>query len=403
MPLEIPSLPAESTANVLTAGREPAISPEMELYDNTLREGEQPPGVIFTPDEKLAIARELDQLGVHWANVGFPAVSEEERSGVRAIAGAGLRMKTAALSRMVPRDIEVAAECGVDLVSLFMGSSDLHLHHKHHLTEAEALARIEELVPHAKSSGKQVAFSLEDGSRTPMDRILRMFRLAQDTGADYLVLADTVGILTPFATFDLIRTLREAVKIPIGVHFHDDLGLALANTLAALQAGARMAHVTVNGVGERAGNTCLGELAVVLEVKYGLPLGLELDRLHALSALVHRASGTVPPEHKAVTGKWCFTHESGIHVAGVLASQETYQAYPPAKIGRAHEIVFGKHSGTHGVAFLARRSGVELSAEGCARVLGRIKSYGKAEAGPIPDEQVLDWIRAEAGSGGAGS
>jgi isopropylmalate/homocitrate/citramalate synthase len=396
MPLEIPSVPAESTANVLTAGREPAIGHAVELYDNTLREGEQPPGVHFTPDEKLAIAHALDQLGVPWANVGFPAVSEEEQRAVREIATSGLRMKTAVLCRMMHRDIEVSVESGVDLISLFVGSSDLHLAQKHHLTEAQVLGKIEELVPHAKSSGKLVAFSLEDGSRTPLDRIVRMFRLAQDAGADFVVLADTVGILTPFATYELFRVLRDEIQVPIAVHFHDDLGLALANTLSALQAGARMAHVTVNGVGERAGNTCLGELAVVLQTKFGCELGLRLDRLAELSSLVHRASGTVPPEHKAVTGKWCFTHESGIHVAGVLASQETYQAFPPSLIGRSHEIAFGKHSGAHGVAFLAARHGLELSADECARVVSRIKASGKCDVGPIPEQQVLDWIRAEA-------
>jgi homocitrate synthase NifV len=263
------------------------------------------------------------------------------------------------------------------------------------MSEADALARIEELVPLARSGGKQVAFCLEDGSRTPLDRIVRMFRAAQDAGADYAVLADTVGVLTPFATFDLFQALGREIRIPLGAHFHDDLGLALANTLAALQGGARVAHVTVNGVGERAGNACLEELAVALEVKYGVRLGLDLSGLADLSALVHRASGTEAPAHKAVTGKWCFTHESGIHVAGVLASQETYQAYPPALVGRSHQIVFGKHSGAHSVAYLASRSGIGLSPDGCARVLGRIKAHGKRD-GATPDELVLDWIREEA-------
>jgi isopropylmalate/homocitrate/citramalate synthase len=399
MGVEIPTVPTESTANVLTAGREPGIARGLEIYDNTLREGEQPPGVVFGVETKVAIARALDEVGVHWANVGFPAVSEEERQAVREIAGAGLRMKTAALARMVPKDIDIALECGVDLVSLFLAGSDVHLRHKLRMSESEALRAIEELVPHAKSSGRLVAFNLEDGSRTPLDRVLRLFQRAQDAGADYVALADTVGVLTPLATYQIFTELRESIRIPLGVHFHDDLGLALANTLAALQAGARLAHVTVNGVGERAGNACLEELAVALEVKYEAGLGLRLDKLQGLSHLVHRASGTAAPEHKAVTGKWCFTHESGIHVAGLLASQETYQPYPPALVGRAHEIVFGKHSGAHGVSFLASRSGIELSHDACARVLGRIKAASERHTGPIPEAQVLDWIRAEAEAG----
>lgn len=400
MVLQLPARPTESTANTLTDAFEPSFAGEVEFYDNTLREGEQPPGVLFTPDEKLAIARELDQAGVHWANVGFPAVSAQELDAVRRITSAGLRMKTAALARMLPRDIDITAEAGVDLISLFLGSSDVHLQHKYRITEAEALTRIEELVPRAKSSGKLTAFCLEDGSRTPFDRIMRMFELAQDAGADYLVLADTVGVLTPTATFRIFQKLREALDVPLGVHFHDDLGLALSNTLAALQAGARMAQVTVNGVGERAGNACLEELAVLLQVKYGRDFGLKLERLDKLSDMVHQASNTAPAPHKAVTGKLCFTHESGIHVAGLLASQETYQPYPPELVGRTHEIVFGKHSGTRSVAYLAERADVALSSAGCQRVLERVKGYGKRAGEALATEQVLAWIRVEGAAEG---
>ena len=395
MAIEIPFEHVASTANVLTEGLEPALPADIEIYDNTLREGEQPPGVLFRPDEKLAIARALDRMGVHWANVGFPAVSRDELAAVRAVTSAGLRMRTAALSRMLPADIDVAVESGVDLISLFLGSSDLHLRHKLRMSEAQAIERIHALVAHARSSGKLVAFCLEDGSRTPYDRIVRMFEAAQDAGASYAVLADTVGVLTPFAAFDVSRRLSGAVRIPLGVHFHDDLGLALANTVAALQGGARMAHVTVNGVGERSGNACLAELAVLLHVKFGRTLGLELGELHALSGLVHAASGTRPPEHKAVTGRWCFTHESGIHVAGLLASRETYQPYPPSLVGRSHEIVFGKHTGTHSVAYLAALHGIDLDADACGRVLARIKSHGKSEGSAIPDDVVLAWVRSE--------
>jgi isopropylmalate/homocitrate/citramalate synthase len=395
--IRIDTRAGDSTANVLTAAFEPAIEQPIELYDNTLREGEQPPGVWFTADEKLAIAGALDAAGVHWANVGFPAVSEAEAASVRAVAGAGLRMKTSALARMLRRDIEITAETGVDMISLFLGGSDVHLAHKYQMTESDALARIEDLVPYAKSSGKVVCFCIEDGSRTPMPRLVRMFQTAEAAGADYVVLADTVGVLTPPSTQAIVGVLRSLLQVPIGVHFHDDLGLSLANTLAALQAGAQMAHVTVNGVGERAGNACLEELAVVLAVKYGRDLGLSLDRLYDLSARVHRASGTEPPAHKAITGKWCFTHESGIHVAGILAEPETYQPYPPALVGRAHELVFGKHSGARSVRYWAEQNGIALGDAACRAVLEQIKRRGKREGGPVSPEQVLAWIRAEAG------
>jgi isopropylmalate/homocitrate/citramalate synthase len=241
-----------------------------------------------------------------------------------------------------------------------------------------------------------VSFALEDGSRTPLRRIVRMFQIAEQAGADYLLLADTVGVLTPASTRQVTGILTSLLSAPLGVHFHDDLGLALANTLAALEGGARLVHVTVNGVGERSGNACLEELAVLLKVKYGRDFGFKLDRTESLSRLVHRASGTEPPPHKAITGRWCFSHESGIHVAGLLAHQETYQPYAPALVGRHHEILFGKHSGAHGVEYLARANGLALSQAASRRILDRIKSESAERKGVIPDGDVLDWIRAEA-------
>ncbi len=279
---------------------------------------------------------------------------------------------------------------------MFLGGSDTHLRHKYHIDESEAFKRIETSVARAKQTGRVVSFAVEDGSRTPLPRLVRMFQIAEQAGSDYLVLADTVGILTPSSTLQVIRVLTSLCQAKVAAHFHNDLGLALANTLAALEGGARMAHVTVNGVGERSGNTCLEELAVVLKVKYGCDLGFKLERTAALSALVHRVSGTEPPPHKSIVGKWCFSHEAGIHVAGVLAHQETYQPYPPALVGRHHEILFGKHSGAHGVEYLARESGLSLSEEASRRILDRIKNHSSQSKGVVPEELVLDWIRAEA-------
>lgn len=398
MSVRIEGRDVASTANVLAGPFEPPFTHPVEFYDNTLREGEQTPGAVFTPEEKLELARALDDFGVPWANVGFPAVSEEEFQAVASITGAGLeKMKTAALCRMLPSDIDITVKSGVDMLSVFLAASDTHLEHKYQLTEAEAIARIEEWVPYAKSSGKLVAFSIEDASRAPLPRLVRMLQAAEAAGADYLNVADTVGILTPASAYMMARVLTSVLAPPLGLHFHDDLGLALANTLAGLQGGARLAHVTVNGAGERAGNTCLEELAVFFKVKHGMDLGFKLDRLGALSELVHRMCGTEPPAHKSVTGKWAFTHESGIHVAGVLANPETYQAYPPELIGRHHEIVFGKHSGRRGVRYFAELQGIELSDDACQAVVDRIKKHGKAaEQGPIADSLVLEWIRAAA-------
>ena len=393
MALKFESIPTESTANVLTEPFSVPLPEGIELYDNSLREGEQTPGVAFSAQEKLELARALDELGVHWANVGFPAVSNEERRSVEAIARAGLRMKTAALSRLLRDDIVAAVDSGVDMVSLFVGSSDVHLQHKYHLSEAAVAERMVECIELVKSQGRRVSLTLEDGSRTPLSRLIRLFEVAERAGADYLVLADTVGVLTPDVCHTVVRTLSALFTTPIGAHFHDDLGLSLANALAALQGGARLVHVTVNGVGERAGNTSLEELAVVLQVKYGRDLGLRLDQLGALCSLVFKRTGQHQPAHKAICGRWSFTHESGIHVAGMLEHPETYQAFPPSLVGRSHEFVFGKHSGGASVDFLANRSGNKMSANARRAVLSRIKEEATHFVGPIPPETVLEWIK----------
>lgn len=399
--MRIDERPVPSSANVLTAPFEARIDQPIEILDTTLREGEQPPGVVFSPDQKLEIARALDDFGVHWVSVGFPAVSEEERETARRIVRGGFRFRTAALCRLVPSDVDLTVDLGVELVSLFLGGSDSHLHDKLGLSEDEALRKIETMVAYSKRRGAITSFGIEDFSRTPLPRLVRMCQAAVDAGADWLALPDTLGVLTPPSTLHIVRLLRALLGRPVMLHFHDDLGLALANSLAGLQAGAEMVHVTVNGVGERAGNTCLEELAVVLAVKYGRDLGLKLECLEELSSLVHRASGTEPPAHKAVTGRWAFTHEAGIHVAGVLATPECYQPFPPSLVGRHHEIVFGKHSGAHGIDRLAELHGLELSKEGRAEVLAKIKRAAEERLSTVDEAEVLEWIREAAGRSAA--
>ncbi len=396
--MRIPEPVVPSTANVLTGPFEGRIDQPIEVLDTTLREGEQPPGVVFSPDQKLEIARALDEFGIHWVSVGFPAVSEEERRTARRIVDGGFRFKTGALCRLLPSDVDATVDTGVDLVSLFLGGSQTHLVDKLKMGPDQALGKIEAAVARAKEHGALVAFGVEDFSRTPLSRLLRMLQTAVEAGADQITLPDTLGVLTPTSTRCVVRILKALLPRPLVLHFHDDLGLALANTLSGLEAGAEVVHVTVNGVGERAGNTCLEELAVALKVKYGRDLGFRLDKLWELSQLVHRVSGTEPPSHKAVTGRWCFTHEAGIHVAGVLANPECYQPYPPALVGRHHEVVFGKHSGSQGIQFLAESRELTLSEEARRTVLEKVKREAERHPGTVDEGKILAWIRAEAPS-----
>lgn len=387
---------ANSSCNVVTGPLETKIHHQVEIYDNTLREGEQPPGVVFTSDEKFEIAQMLDEIGVHWASVGFPAVSEEERQIVLRLVKAGLKFKKGALCRMLPRDIDITVDCGVDQVGLFIGGSDSHLQ-KLKMTEADALKKIEESVRQVKQHPRvQCWFAIEDVTRTPLRRLVAMYQLAIDHGCDCLVLADTVGTLTPMSTFRFVSLLKGLFpKTMMTTHFHNDLGLAHANTLMAMEAGAENLQVTVNGAGERAGNACLEEVVMSLQLKYGLPLGIKTELLGKLCEFVHRASGTRPAEHKPVTGKWCFTHESGIHVAGVLANAETYQPYPPQMVGRHHEVVFGKHSGVQSLNYLAEKAGVRVSDSARKAVLEKLKKQAERKEGTVSVDQVLEWLRQE--------
>lgn len=386
----------DSSINVLTGPFENRLTPPIEIIDSTLREGEQPPGIVFSPDQKFEIAQALDEVGVHRVSLGFPAVSAEEAASVTRMAKAGFRFRKGALVRMLASDIDIAADCGVDAVMLFIGGSDSHLYDKHRMSEDEALRKIDASVRHAKKLGIGCGFGIEDFTRAPLARSLRFFQAALDSGADEIGLADTLGVFTPTTSYRVLSLLTALLPASIMVHFHNDLGLALANTLMALEGGAKAASVTVNGVGERTGNVCLEELAVVLRLKYGLDLGLKLDKLHDISKLVHKFSGTQASEHKPIVGQWTFTHESGIHVAGLIANPETYQPFPPHLIGRHHEIVFGKHSGVQGVARLAELSGLSLSDAGRKAVLDRIKKDAAENRRTVPEATILEWIREEA-------
>lgn len=394
MSLKLDHRDTESTANVLTSSFDLPIRSDIIVWDNTLREGEQPPGVVFTPDEKLEIARAMDAIGITHATIGFPAVSLDEKKAVIRIVKAGLKMKLSVMARLVPTDVDTAIDCGADFVGVFLPGSEVHLRDKLKISEAEGLKKVEEVIRRATDQKIRCYFAIEDCSRMPLDRIVRMFKVASDAGAEYLMIADTVGVLTPFSTFQVVKALKSMLTKPLILHFHDDLGLALANSLAGLQAGAKVVQATVNGAGERSGNTCFEELAVVLKVKYGVDLGFQLHKLNDLCQLVHKASGTTPSAHKSVTGKWCFSHESGIHVAGVLANQEAYQPFPPKLIGRSHEIIFGKHSGLQSVRHLATVHGLNPSDDTLKKVLDQIKAEAEKKQTLLSDTQILEWIRS---------
>ena len=345
---------------------------DIEVCDVTLRDGEQMPGVVFRSDEKLEIAIRLNEVGVEIIEAGFPVVSEAEKRAVQDITNLGLDSKISVLSRSVPKDVEVALDCDVDMVSVFIATSELHLKYKLHMTCAEAVKCAFETVEFAKDHGLIVRFSAEDATRTDFELLKKLYRKAEEYRADYVSIADTVGIMNPRTTGYLVGEIKKEVNIPICMHCHDDLGMALANTLAAAEAGAKQLHTTVNGIGERSGNTPLEELLVALRIHHEVDR-YDTTKLTPLSKLVQSSSGVVMPKNKAVVGENAFAHESGIHVAAVLEEPRTYELYSPEMVGSARRIIIGKHTGAKALKYITKKMGYDLKKDEICLLAEKVK------------------------------
>jgi methanogen homocitrate synthase len=345
---------------------------DIEVCDVTLRDGEQMPGVVFRSDEKIEIAIKLNEVGVEIIEAGFPVVSEAEMRAVRDVSNLGLDSKISVLSRSVPTDVDAALACDVDMVSVFIATSDLHLKYKLHMTCEEAIKTAFETVEYAKDHGLIVRFSAEDATRTDFNLLKRLYKKAEEYRADYVSIADTVGIMNPRTTFFLVSEIKKVVTIPICMHCHDDLGLALANTLAAAEAGAKQLHTTVNGIGERSGNTPLEELMVALRIHYAVER-YDTTKLTDLSKLVQSCSGVLMPKNKAVVGENAFAHESGIHVAAVLEEPRTYELYSPEMVGSARRIIIGKHTGARALKYITKKMGYDLKRDEICLLAERVK------------------------------
>lgn len=345
---------------------------DIEVCDVTLRDGEQMPGVVFRPDEKLDIAIRLNEVGVEIIEAGFPVVSEAEKRAVQDVSNLGLDSKISVLSRSVPKDVDAALDCDVDMVSVFIATSELHLKYKLHMTCDQAVKCAFETVEYAKDHGLIVRFSAEDATRTDFLLLKRLYKKAEEYGADYVSIADTVGIMNPRTTYYLVSEVKKEVNIPICMHCHDDLGMALANTLAAAEAGAKQLHTTVNGIGERSGNTPLEELMVALKIHYGVDR-YDTTKLTPLSKLVQSYSGVMMPKNKAVVGDNAFAHESGIHVAAVLEEPRTYELYSPEMVGSGRRIIIGKHTGARALKYITKKMGYDLKRDEICLLAEKVK------------------------------
>lgn len=357
------------------------------VFDTTLRDGEQTPGIALSAEDKIVIAQALDELGVDVIEAGFPAASVGEQEAVGKIAKLGLRSRICGLARCVKRDIDVAADCGLDYVHTFIATSDIHLKHKLKMTRPEVMARAVGSIEYAKSRGLTVEFSCEDATRTDLEFLKEMHVAVQEAGVDKINVPDTVGTISPSAMEYLIKELMTVTKVPISVHCHDDFGLAVANSIAAVRQGAQQMHVTVNGLGERAGNAALEEAVLALMAFYGTEMSIDTRKIGPTSKLVSRLTGYAIPGNKAIIGNNAFAHESGIHVHGVLGDPSTYEAFGPEMVGVQRSIVIGKHTGAHSVKEKLREYGMEISDEQVAQIVEKVKKL--ADGGKDVDDAEL--------------
>ncbi|WP_459479817.1 homocitrate synthase [Clostridium saccharoperbutylacetonicum] len=368
---------------------------KVTIVDTTLRDGEQTAGVVFANEEKIEIAQMLSDLGVDQLEVGIPTMGGDEKAAIKEIVKRNLKPSIMAWNRAVIGDIEQSIDCGVDAVAISISVSDIHIEHKLKTSREWVLESMVKSVEFAKKNGLYVSVNGEDASRADKDFLVEYINAAKQAGADRFRYCDTVGIKEPFGIRDDIQYLYDKTGFDIEMHTHDDFGMATANAVAGIKGGASHVGVTVNGLGERAGNAALEEVIMSLMLVYGYSgEGIDTKMFREVSEYVSRASGRELPIWKAIVGTNMFAHESGIHADGAIKDPKNYEAFDPSIVGLERQIVIGKHSGRASIINKFREYNRELTDDEATGILELVRSTAVRLKRTLFDKEVVQLYNA---------
>lgn len=345
----------------------------VKIVDTTLRDGEQAPGIAFSLKQKIRLASELDKLGVDIIEAGIPAMGREEIKMLKILSKMNLKARLMTWNRMKKSDIEKSLETGIENVHISVPVSDRMIKNKINSNRERVICEMKSLVEFAISKGLTVSVGAEDASRADMDYLLDFYYEVTASGAERIRYSDTVGLLDPFSAYRAIAAIKEEIPVPLDFHGHNDFGMATANAFAAGKAGAEYVSCTINGIGERAGNTSLDEIVLSMMYMEEATSKINVSRLSHISALVEKYSGKANSLSKPIVGKEVFTHESGIHVDGMIKDKNSYAYLKPEILGRSHEFILGKHSGISSVKYIYEKKGIILTDCQAARILEEIR------------------------------
>ena len=362
---------------------------EVFIVDTTLRDGEQTAGVVFANEEKIAIASMLSELGVDQLEVGIPTMGGDEKDAIKSIVKRNLKSSIMAWNRAVISDIQESIDCGVDAVAISISVSDIHIKNKLKTSREWVLENMVKSVEYAKKNGLYVSVNGEDASRADREFLIKFMKAAKEVGADRFRYCDTVGVMGPFQIEEEIKALYDNAKLDIEMHTHNDFGMATANAIAGLRGGANHVGVTVNGLGERAGNAALEEVVMALKFVYGCDVDMDTTMFREISEYVSKASGRVLPIWKAIVGTNMFAHESGIHADGALKNPKNYEAFDPSVVGLERQIVIGKHSGKAAIVNKFKEYNIELTNEEASAILEMVRSTSVRLKRSLFDKEIV--------------